>query len=93
MGRLLLIGLLFCTLTYCKDNTMTDEIYNVKRQNEARLMSLPGVVSVGVGQDQDGKPAIVVGMAAANPTTVQQMPKKIGGYPVIVQTVGAIRAQ
>ena len=72
---------------------MTDEIYNVKRENEARLMSLPGVVSVGVGQDQNGDPAIVVGLETAAPATVRQVPEKISGYPVIVQTIGTIKAQ
>ena len=72
---------------------MTDEIYDIKRQNEAQLMSMPGVVSVGVGRDQNGQPAIVVGLAAAAPTTVEQVPDNIGGYPVIVQTFGTIKAQ
>ena len=72
---------------------MTDEIYDIKRQNEAQLMSLPGVVSVGIGKDQNGHPAIVVGLAAAAPATVQQVPDSISGYPVIIQTVGTIKAQ
>jgi hypothetical protein len=93
LARALLVIILFSALTSCKDSTMTDEIYNVKRQNEARLMSLPGVVSVGVGQDQNGDPAIVVGLAAAAPATVQQVPEKISGYPVVVQTIGTIKAQ
>ena len=72
---------------------MTEEIYDIKRQNEAQLMSLPGVVSVGVGRDQNGKPAIVVGLAVATPATAQQVPDNIGGYPVIIQNVGTIKAQ
>ena len=90
---LFLAALLFFTLTFCKDSSMANEIYAVKQQNEARLMSLPGVVSVGIGQDPNGEPAIVVGLEAAAPATVQQVPEKISGYPVIIQTVGPIKAQ
>ena len=93
LARILVATLLICSLTSCEDKAMTEEIYNVKRQNAAQLMSLPGVVSVGIGQDQNGEPAIVVGLEAAAPATQRQVPERIGGYPVIVQTVGTIKAQ
>jgi hypothetical protein len=80
-------------LCACEDKTMTDDIYNVKRQNEAKLMSLPGVVSVGIGQDHNGKPAIVVGLTTATPATERQVPDRISGFPVIIETVGTIKAQ
>jgi len=91
--RILLVALWVGTLSACEDKAMTDDIYNVKRRNEAQLMSLPGVVSVGIGQDQNGKPAIVVGLAAATPATERRVPDRLGGFPVITQTVGKMKAQ
>lgn len=41
---------------------MSDGIHEIKRQNEKRLMALCGVVSVGVGRDSGGNPAIIVGL-------------------------------
>ena len=79
--------------TACKDDNMTNAINDIKRQNEAQLMALPGVVSVGVGRAPDGKPAIIVGLRSADPAVVQQVPNEIKGYPVIVQTVGTIKAR
>jgi hypothetical protein len=91
--RILLAAFWVGALCACEEKVMTDDIYNVKRQNEAQLMSLPGVVSVGIGQDPNGQPAIVVGLAAAAPATERRVPDHISGFPVIIQTVGTIKAQ
>lgn len=80
-------------LTACKDSTMTDAIYDVKRQNEADLMALPGVVSVGIGRGPNGQPAIIVGMETVAPGMTPKMPSEIGGYPVVIQTAGKLKAQ
>lgn len=71
---------------------MSDGIHEIKRQNEKRLMALCGVVSVGVGRDSGGNPAIIVGLKDAT-AAARQVPDEISGYPVVLQTVGGFKAQ
>ncbi|NNL76089.1 MAG: hypothetical protein HKO68_07115 [Desulfobacterales bacterium] len=72
---------------------MPTSIKDVKTQYEAQLLQLPGVVSVGIGRDENGKPAILVGLAHPNPATESQLPTRLGGYLVVTRTVGQIKAQ
>lgn len=72
---------------------MTPTIREVKAQHEGRLMTMPGVVSVGLGQKPDGTPVIVVGLDRRRPRTMAQLPQSLGGYPVSVELIGEIRAQ
>ncbi|MGH2396613.1 MAG: hypothetical protein ACRDFW_06410 [bacterium] len=65
----------------------------MKSQHEGQLMTMPGVVSVGVGQKPDGTPVIVVGVDRRRPGTMARLPQTLGGYPVRVEFVGEIRAQ
>ena len=37
-------------------------IKEVKAEHESRLIAMPGVVSVGLGQDTSGNPVIVIGV-------------------------------
>lgn len=72
---------------------MSDSIRDVKKKHEARLLALPGVVSVGIGLDKDNNPAIIVGLDGPRPKTEAQLPQFLEGYPVVVQIVGPIKAQ
>ncbi len=72
---------------------MSKPIGTVKQQNESRLLQLPDVVSVGIGRDPAGRPAIVVGLSKPNPNSEQQIPEKLGGHPVVVQVIGTIIAE
>lgn len=54
---------------------------------------MPGVVSVGVGQQPDGTLVIIVGLDRQRPTTMAQLPLTLSGYPVRVEFVGEIKAQ
>ena len=60
------------------DLRMSPSIQEVKKQNEARFFTLNGVVSVGIGLDPKGNQAI---------------PASVEGYPVVIQIVGAMKAQ
>ena len=93
MAGLLVVVALAAPLTACKDDTMTDAIYEVKRQNEADLMALPGVVSVGIGRGPNGQPAIIVGMESAAEAGARRVPSEINGYPVVIQKTGKLKAQ
>jgi hypothetical protein len=72
---------------------MTPTIQEVKARHEGRLMTMPGVVSVGLGQKPDGTPLIVVGLDRRRPATMAQLPQILDGYAVSVEFVGEIKAQ
>lgn len=72
---------------------MTPTIQEVKARHEGRLMTMSGVVSVGLGQKPDGTPLIVVGLDRRRPATMAQLPQILDGYAVSVEFVGEIRAQ
>ena len=72
---------------------MSPSIKDVKAKHEARLMALPGVVSVGIGRAEDGSSAIIVGLDAANPNIETQIPQSLEDYPVVVQVIGTIKPQ
>jgi hypothetical protein len=75
------------------DKIMTPSIQDVKKKHEARLMSLPGVVSVGIGRDPQGNPAVIVGMDSPRAETQAQIPTQLDGYPLLIQIVGPLKAQ
>ncbi len=93
MKHWLLVMVLLPALAVCKDTTMPPSIQEVKKKHEARLLALPGVVSVGIGRDKDGNSAIVVGLDRKRAETEAQVPSFLEEYPVLVQIIGPIRAQ
>ncbi|MBN1278986.1 MAG: hypothetical protein K9I59_07620 [Chlorobium sp.] len=68
-------------------------IGEVKQANEAELLALPDVASVGIGLDEKGSPAIVVGLARENVRTQALIPQELETYPVTVKITGQLRAQ
>jgi len=76
-----------------EDSKMPNSIKDVKTKHEERLLQLPGVVSVGIGQDKNGNQAIIVGLEHSDPETESQLPTLLEGYPVVVRVVGRIKAQ
>ena len=91
--HMLTLLLVLPAIAACEEYEMPTSIKDVKTQYEAQLLQLPGVVSVGIGRDENGKPAILVGLVHPNPATESQLPARLGGYPVVIQTVGQIKAQ
>lgn len=67
-------------------------IHDVKKKNEKRLLAMKGVVSVGIGQDKEGKPLIVVGLDSPQAQTVVKLPKELEGFPVRVEVIGPVKA-
>ncbi len=55
-----------------------------------RLMALPGVVSVGLGEEE-GEPVIIVGLRRAG--RPEGLPSRLEGLPVRTRLVGVVRAQ
>ena len=72
---------------------MGDSIQKAKARHEAELMATPGVVSVGIGMAENGKPAIIVGVQSDEPSIQQAIPQAVDGYPIVIQKMGTIRAQ
>ena len=72
---------------------VTETIQQVKTKHESRLMAISGVVSVGIGQDYNGKSAIIIGVES--PDKLDKMPlfKELDGYSVKVKIMGTVRAQ
>ena len=56
-------------------------------------MALPGVVSVGIGLDQKGQAAIIIGLDGSNPEVEAQLPDNLEGYTVVLKDVGPVKAQ
>lgn len=55
------------------------------------LMSLPGVTGTAQGLCE-GKPCIKVYVIDKTPRLEQEVPAVLGGYPVVVEETGEIRA-
>ena len=91
--RLLIILLVLPAIAMSEDSKMPNSIKDVKTQHEERLLQIPGVVSVGIGLDENGKPAIIVGLERPDPETESQLPSQLEGYPVVVRIVGRVKAQ
>ncbi len=91
--RLLIILLVLPPFAMSEDSKMPKSIKDVKNQHEERLLQLPGVVSVGIGQDENKNLAIIVGLERPDPETESQLPTRLEGYPVVVRIVGRIKAQ
>lgn len=88
------LACLLCLITLLAGApAMADDIRSVKEKHAAQLMRLPGVVSVGIGQDDAGHPAIVVGLDRATEATRARIPERLEGFPVIAREIGAVKAQ
>ncbi|CCE23874.1 conserved exported protein of unknown function [Methylotuvimicrobium alcaliphilum 20Z] len=94
MRRLmLLISLIILAACGVNETAMNASIQEVKNKHQPELLQLPGVVSVGIGLDEEGRQAIIVGLAEDNRNDKVRIPETIEGYSVKVQVVGTIKAQ
>ena len=85
--------LLIASLASAKDREMPVTIQDVKTRHARQLLAAPGVVSVGVGLDAQGRQAIVIGLDRPRPETQAVLPTQLEGYPVRVEIIGAVKAQ
>jgi hypothetical protein len=94
--KLIFLSLFLLLAVACnaeEDIAVPESIKNVKTKHESRLMSTPGVVSVGIGQDSRGQSAIIIGVENQDKLNTITLPEELDGYPVKVQVIGTIRAQ
>lgn len=75
-----------------KDKHMVQKpIEEVLKGHTNRLMSIPGVL--GTAQSFcDGQPCIKVYVIKKTPELEQKIPGILGGYPVVIQETGKVRA-
>jgi len=55
-----------------------------------KLMSIPGVVGVAIGETEQGVPCIQVLIATADEALQKQIPGKLEGHPVVIEVTGTI---
>lgn len=72
---------------------MSLTIQEAKAKHESRLMAMPGVVTVGIGLDDQGDTVIVVGLDRPRPESLEMLPKALEGYPVHIRIIGPVKAQ
>jgi hypothetical protein len=72
---------------------MAGTIREVKARHEKFLLSLPGVVSVGIGRASEGQEEIVVGLDRARPRTSHRIPGNLEGYPVRTNVTGRLQSR
>ncbi len=93
MRQVIFFLLLFFAVTLTIAETdMQMTIQQVKEKYQAELMTLPGVVSMGIGLS-DGETVINIGLDGRHPDTEKTLPKELGGYRVVSQDVGTIKAR
>jgi hypothetical protein len=71
---------------------MSPSIQEIKEKHAGRFLAMPGVVSVGIGRDPDGKPVIIVGLDGLHPQTQTKLPEILDSYPVHVEIIGPVKA-
>ncbi len=61
------------------------------KQHARAMMSIPGVVGTGQGLCE-GKPCIKVLVVKRTSDLDREIPKTIGGFPVVIEEVGGVKA-
>jgi hypothetical protein len=67
-------------------------IEDVLAEHAPKLMALQGVTAVGQSALRDGAPCIRVFLLKNDPGLERRIPRRIEGYPVVIQVTGPIRA-
>jgi len=63
----------------------------VLNRHSGELMRMRGVLSVGIGRDDAGRPVIVIGLDGERPDTQAALPATLDGVPVQVMTSSRVR--
>ena len=72
---------------------MPPSIHEIKAKYEKQLMAHPGVVSVGVGRDSRGTPAIIVSLDAPRGKNLGAIPNYLHGYRVVTEVTGPLQTK
>jgi hypothetical protein len=63
----------------------------VLRDVTDRVMSLPGVIGTAEGRCE-GRPCITIFVARKTVEVLRQIPREVGGYPIVIEETGELRA-
>ncbi len=75
------------------DLKRVEVLKEIQKRNENWIMSIPGVVGIGIGLTEDGKrPAFIVYVQRLTSRIKVQAPSNIEGVPVRLYESGIIRA-
>jgi hypothetical protein len=83
--------ILQCRSSNKNDTMQKTPIKEVIKQHSTEIMSIPGVVGLYQGETDDGKPCIKVMLEKESNEIEQKIPKKLDGYPVIIDVTGKIK--
>ncbi|NOZ52633.1 MAG: hypothetical protein GXP08_05730 [Gammaproteobacteria bacterium] len=72
---------------------VSGSIQDVKKKYVQSLMAIEGVRSIGIGKNPQGEMVIMIGLDKPRSAIPAELPTELDGYPVIIQTVGDIKAQ
>ncbi len=64
-------------------------IEQVQREHESQWLGLPGVIGVGISE-QGGKSCLKV--FTTDSSVHPSIPTEVEGYPIVIETAGAVRA-
>ena len=75
-----------------QNNSPSADINAVLRRHDKELLALPGVVGVYVGALDDGKTlCLKVMLAQKSPETERAIPRRLEGFPVVIEITGQIK--
>lgn len=86
---LIILAILAILIVSQSDLAASDEIVAVKERNESWLLSLPGVVGVGIG-DCGRQECIKVYIEENTPDPTRQIPQQLEGCLIDVEVTGLI---
>lgn len=75
-----------------RDNVQVQVVMAVQERATDDLLSKPGIVGVGTGMTEDGRPAIVVMVVSEEASKAAALPAEIEAVPVVVLVTGEIKA-
>jgi hypothetical protein len=67
------------------------ELNAIKDRHSMRLLNLPGVIGVGVEQDETGRYVLAIHVTTDDPDVLARLPEQIEGYPVKIERTEAYR--
>jgi hypothetical protein len=68
-----------------------EEALEVKRKHSAYLLQLPGVVGVGVAEDDSGSCGLILHVESDDPEVLQRIPERIDGCTIKIESSGRYR--
>jgi hypothetical protein len=76
----------------CGNFMASEDIVEVQAKYEAQLMSLPGVVGVGIGECEE-EPCLKVLVDRRTPELERQIPSELEGFKVELEESGPLQIQ